>query len=135
MPLTFAKPRLMRWNSNAITDHKRSPLAISNERIEKSNRMANGTLRKYVVADKRTFTVSWEMLPRDTAKTVDGFWGGSAMESFFHSTTGSFTLEITEGDGTVTNYTVMFSGDFDKEIISRGGNTDLWNVSVSMVEV
>lgn len=136
MPISFVKPRLMRWDANAITDHNRSPLSVSNERIEKSNRMANGTLRKYVVADKRTFEVSWEMIPKSTAKTVDGYWGGDAMETFFYATKGAFTLETTDADGTVETFTVMFQGDFGKEIVKRGTTgVDLWNVSVSMVEV
>jgi hypothetical protein len=137
MPITFIKPRLMRWNSNAITDHNRQPLAISVERIENSHRTANGTLRKWVIADKRTFTTSWEMIPKATSKTVDGFWGGSAIETFFYATTGSFTLEVTDADGTVTNYTVMFQADgFSKEIVKRGTTgVDLWNMSVTLVEV
>lgn len=133
MAIIFAKPRLMRWNTNAITDHNRAPLEISNERIEKKQRMANATMRKYVVADKRTFSTSWEMVPKPTAKTVDGFWGGAAMEAFFYATPGAFTLEITDADGTITNYTVMFS-NYDRTIEKRG-SVDFWNVSVTMEEV
>lgn len=135
--LTFVKPRLMRWNNNAVTDHNRQPLTVSVERIERSNRMANGTLRKYFVADKRTFTVSWEGVFKQTSKTVDGFWGGDNIENFFNTTTGSFTLELTDADATVTSYTVMFSPDsYSRDIVKRGTTgVDLWNVSLTMVEV
>lgn len=133
MAMTFVRPRLMRWAGNAITDHNRSPLSIDVERIEKAGRMANGTMRKYVVADKRSFDVSWDMLPKATGKTVDGFWGAAAMESFYNSTKGAFTLDITDGDGTNTSYTVMFS-DFSKEIVKRGSQ-DFWEISVTMEEV
>lgn len=37
MAMTFAKPRLMRWSNNAVTDHNRGELSIDVERIEKSN--------------------------------------------------------------------------------------------------
>ena len=131
--MTFVRPRLMRWNNNAITDHNREALGISVERIEKKQRMANGTMRKYVVADKRTFSTSWEMLPKKTADTVDGFWGGEAMETFYNANAGSFTLEVTDGDGTVNTYSVMFS-EFSKEITKRGSK-DFWQISVSMEEV
>lgn len=135
MPLTFVKPRLMRWNNNAITDHNRQPLTISVERIEKATRMANGTMRKYVVGDKRTFTTSWQNVPKLDANTVDGFYGGGSMETFYNNNKGSFPLEITEADGTVTTYTVMFT-DFSKDIVFRGtSGKDLWNVNVTMVEV
>lgn len=60
---------IMEWqdiNTNAwrrITDHNRSPLDISVERIERSQRMAGGTMRRYVVNKKRNFSCSWELLP------------------------------------------------------------------------
>lgn len=135
--LTFLKPRLMRWNSNAITDHNRQPLGVSVERIEKSARTANGTMRKFWIADKRTFTASWQIFPKQTAKTVDGFWGGGDIENFFNTTPGVFTLELTDADGTVTTYNVMFdSNSFQREVVSRGTTgVDLWNVNLTMVEV
>jgi ATP adenylyltransferase/5',5'''-P-1,P-4-tetraphosphate phosphorylase II len=133
MALTFAKPRLMRWNGNAVTDHNRQPLGIDVERIEKKQRMANGTLRKYIVADKRTFTTSWNMLPKLTAQTVDGFWGADAIESFYNSTTGAFSLELSDADTETYTYNVMFS-DFSKSVVKRGG-VDYWEISVTMEQV
>lgn len=131
--MILPKPRLMRWNGNAITDHNRQPLGIDVDRIEKKQRMANGTLRKYIVADKRTFSTSWNMLPKLTSQTVDGFWGADDIEAFYNTVSGSFTLELTDADGEVVEYTVMFS-DFSKSITKRG-SVDFWEVSVSMEEV
>lgn len=73
MAMTFARPRLLRFNTNAVTDHNRSELGIDPERIESRKRMANGTMRKYFVADKHTFTVSWNDIPHLASQTVDGF--------------------------------------------------------------
>jgi hypothetical protein len=42
-----------------ITEHNRQPLSITKNRIQKVQRMANGTLRKFFVAEKREFSVSW----------------------------------------------------------------------------
>lgn len=133
MPLTFARPRLMRWNGNAITDHNRQPLAIDVERIEKKQRMANGTLRKYIVADKRTFNTSWNMLPKNASQTADGFWGADDIEQFFNTVTGSFSLEISDGDSETYTYNVMFA-DFSKTI-SKRGSVDFWEINVSLEEV
>ncbi|QIQ62925.1 minor tail protein [Streptomyces phage Moab] len=133
MSMTFVRPRLMRWNGNAVTDHNRQALSIDVERIEKKQRMANGTLRKYIVADKRSFSTSWQMLPKLTNKTVDGFWGADAIEEFYNTIGGSFSLEISDGDGEVNTYNVMFS-DFSKTITKRG-SVDFWEISVSMEEV
>jgi hypothetical protein len=131
--MTFVYPRLMRWNNNSVTDHNRAALSIDVERIEKKQRMADGTMRKFVIADKRTFSTSWTMLPKVAEQTVDGYWGGEDIESFYTSTSGSFPLEISDADNDTTTYTVMFS-NFSRNIVKRG-TTDFWEISVSMEEV
>ncbi len=133
MSITFSKPRLMRWNGNAVTDHNRAALSIDVERIEKKQRMSNGTMRKYIVADKRTFSTSWTMLPKLSAQTADGFWGADAIEQFYDSTTGSFSLEISDADTETYTYNVMFS-DFSKSITKRG-SVDFWEINVTMEQV
>lgn len=133
MSMTFVKPRLMRWNGNSITDHNRAQLSIDVERIEKKQRMANGTMRKYIIADKRTFSTSWTMLPKLTSQTVDGFWGADAIEQFYNTTTGSFSLELSDADVETYTYTVMFS-DFSKDVVKRG-SIDYWEISLTMEQV
>ncbi len=117
---------------NPLTEHNRAPLSIDVERIEKSNRMANGYMRRYIVADKRTFSVSWENLPHAAINTVDGKWGGREIENWYN-TMGSFILEIIEGDGTRTQYNVAFS-DFSKTITKRGVY-DFWTLDISLEEL
>jgi len=46
-----------------ITDHNRGPLQFGYDNIEKDIRMANGFMRKYVVAQKRTVATDWNMVP------------------------------------------------------------------------
>lgn len=46
-----------------ITDHNRGPVSFSYENIEKVQRMANGFMRKYVVAQKRLISTDWSMVP------------------------------------------------------------------------
>lgn len=133
MALTFARPRLMTWAANNITDHNRSPLSIDVERIEQSQRMVNGALRKFVIADKHTFTCSWEMLPTLNNKTVDGYWGANSMQAFYLSTPGAFELKLYAGDSSVKTYSVVFSA-FSAEITKRG-NGDFWSVNVTLEEV
>jgi hypothetical protein len=133
MPVTFAKPALLEFEGTPVTDHNRSGLSIDVERIETKQRMANGTMRKYVIADKRTFSVSWEMLPSTTADTVDGYWGGEAIRDFYDSNAGSFTLTITYDDGNSEDIEVMFS-DFSFEVVKRGVY-DFWNLDINLEEV
>lgn len=131
--ISFDKPQLMEWNGNKITDHNRSELQVSVERIESSKRMANGMMRKYVIADKRKFSTSWDELPHDAVWTIDGFWGGRQIESFYNTNAGQFTLRLTMGDGQIESYNVVFTG-FSKDIQKRG-EFDFWQVSVEMEEV
>jgi hypothetical protein len=56
-----------------LTDHNRQPIKLDYEIIEKANRMADGTLRKYVVARKKKFSTSWQMLPSGTGVPVTDY--------------------------------------------------------------
>lgn len=133
MVLTFAKPALMTWDGNKISDHNRDPLAIDVNRIEESTRMANGTMRKYIIADKRTFSTGWTNLPQTASLTVDGFWGKNEIETWWNTKPGSFQLKVFYGDGTNETYNVMMT-KYSAEI-SKRGNFDFWRVTVEMEEV
>lgn len=126
------KGSIMLWNTVSITEHNRQPIKVSVERIEKGGRMANGTMRKYFIADKRTWSTSWEQIPDLTSETVDGKWGGNDIENFYNNTPGAFTLGIKTSSGTV-QYTVMFT-EFSKEIVKRG-RYNAWNIDLTMEEV
>lgn len=133
MAMTFSKPSLMEWDGHKITDHNRSDLGVDVDRIEESTRMANGTLRKYVVADKRSYSVSWKDLPHNAMFTVDGYWGKREMENLYNTTPGAVTLKIYYGDGTSDIRTVVFT-KFSASI-SKRGRYDFWDVNVTMEEV
>lgn len=145
---------LMYWNDagtwRKITDHNRSPLTISVERLENKQRMADGTLRRYVVGKKRTFSCSWTMLPSEMTQsyggktglgTVDGGWAGDDIETFHDANDGSFQMKLRLGtdeakaasDGTIETFTVMIT-DFSKEIVKRG-IMDFWDLSITLEEV
>lgn len=46
-----------------LSDHNRSPIDISYERIENRQRTVNGAMRSRHIADKVKLSVSWDMLP------------------------------------------------------------------------
>jgi hypothetical protein len=153
----------MSWQANAImywsadnstwykiTDHNRAPLDITIERIERKNRMADGTLRRYTVGKKRTFTASWSMLPSKTTQsyggrtglgTVDGGWAGEDIETFHNNNDGRFYMKLRKGvdeakaitDGSLEVVQVMIS-DFSKTIEKRG-IVDFWSLSITLEEV
>lgn len=68
-----------------LTDHNRSTIEITPTLIEKESRMANGTMRKYVVAKKDIISTSWEFLPAKSDCIVDGNYGGSWLTAFYNA--------------------------------------------------
>lgn len=128
---------LMTWRRGSVivkpTDGGRSALSVSTEQIENSQRMHNGRLRKYHVADKRTWNVSWTMLPAMDTGTVEWGAGGWSIQNFYNNTKGAFFMDITH-KAAVLNETVevVFTG-FDKTHTARGA-FDFWEVSVTMEE-
>ena len=128
------------WNK--VTEHNRSPLQINVQRIEKSQRMSNGTLRKFFIADKRSFSVSWSMLPSYRTLTVEGAWGAEDIRAFYLSNEGktNFNIKINLAkNGTdqtssgYESYSVVFT-DCSFTAVKRGLQT-YWDASISMDEV
>jgi hypothetical protein len=122
------------WNK--LTEHNRGPLEMSTERIEETKRMANGTLRKYYVADKKSFSVSWDFIPGAQTHLVDTAWSVNDLQSFYSSAVGkaSFQLRVRKADGTYEGpYTVIFTS-FSPTILKRGVDT-FYNLSIEMQEV
>lgn len=136
------------WNK--ITDHNRQPLNISFERFGNSNRTVDATLRRYSVGKKRTFQLSWTMLPakRNTSyggktaiTTVDNGWAGEEIEAFYNANDGMFKIKLRKGqdeakaitDGTLEVVNVMAT-EFSKTIEKRGV-VDLWSLDITLEEV
>ena len=93
-----------------LSDHSRKEISFKPERIEKRERMVNGRMRSYHIADKLTISTSWDMLPSRafsgdpqfntttglvstaglTQYTVDGGAGGNELLDWYNNHTGSF---------------------------------------------
>ena len=128
------------WNK--VTEHNRSPLEINVERIESITRTSNGTLRKNHIADKRSFSASWEMLPSYRDLTVDGGWGAEDLRQFYLSDDGKKTFNIRinlaktgsdQSSSGYESYTVSFS-NCSFGVLKRGLQPH-WSVSLTMDEV
>lgn len=135
--MTWKDNVIMRWDAEKISDHNRSPLAIDVQRIERSARMVDGTMRKYVVGQKRTFSCSWENLPsvsNVTSGPVDAGLSGTEMQQFSDSSDTPFTLTLADGQTNEETFLVYLQ-EFSYEIVKRGATVDLWNVNVTLEEV
>jgi hypothetical protein len=123
-------------------------LAISPQRIESKRRMIDGTMRSVHVADKYTFSTSWENIPSRKLNgadeiTSDGYGAGIDIKDWYESNHDDFwMLLIYDNDDSedvssgvnVEKYNVFFDS-FDFTVTKRGQFNDLWDVSIDLVEV
>lgn len=71
-----------------ISDHNRSPIGISYDIVEQSKRMANGRMRKYVIANKLKISTDWKDFPTLDSNVVDSgtnVVAGAWLKSFYDS--------------------------------------------------
>lgn len=95
-----------------LSDDNRESLDFSIDRIEKRERMINGSMRSYHIADKLSLSVSWTMLPSRgfsgapdfssfgvgnssvTSYTTDGGAGGVEILDWYNNHPGSFWVYL-----------------------------------------
>ena len=137
---------IMEWSFDGgvtwvrVPDHGRSPLSTSVERLGNTNRTGAGRLRRYTVAKKRSWSLSWENLPdKNVSFLANGTGGADWLESMFNTYDKAFQMRIRKGSDAgaalvAENYTVVFN-EFSKEVVKRGISFDLLSVDVSLEEV
>lgn len=143
-----------------LSDHNRDELSFSQERIQKRERMINGNMRAYNIADKISLSTSWQMLPskayannpsfdssgltdfRGTTDefTVDGGAGGLELLDWYDNHKGPFWVYLAYDrydNNTKYNQIIqMYFRDFSYSVIKRGSSThDLWNINITLEEV
>jgi len=134
-----------------LSDHNRKPLDFKTQRIEKRERMINGRMRSYHVADKLTITTSWDNLPSRSFSTdpeynpatgttlagvqytVDGGAGGSDLLKWYEDHQGPFWVYLsydnpnnfaTDKYNHLDQYSEviqMYISDFGRTLEKRGG--------------
>lgn len=96
-----------------LSDHNRSELSFSKQRIENRKRLINAHMRSYHIADKTNVSWSWDMLPSrafdnepnfnsETGKpqsglvqyTADGGAGGADVVKWYENNPGSFYMFV-----------------------------------------
>lgn len=109
-----------------LSDHNREEINFSQERIETRQRMVNGGMRSYWIADKLKLSTSWKRLPSRPfdgnvsfdsngnittpeyiSYTVDGAAGGVDMLSWYENNPGTFYVFLAYDKyrtGQVENY-------------------------------
>ena len=135
-----------------LTDDSRSELQVAIERIEYKKRMINGRMRSYHVADKKSFSVSWLDLPSARSVLPEARFGGTStgwassqeMLDWHKNHTDSFYLTLVYDTPTSSSavpitysleYYNVFFEDFSYVVTKRGQTHDLWDISMTLVEV
>jgi hypothetical protein len=127
-----------------LSEHNREPVSLDINRIEKTQRMANGTLRKVFTADKKNISTSWNMLPSYSTMTVDAGYGAVDLKTFYlNKGKGSFKVKISynavsERDEILTMVFSSFSGTVLKRNVKEKSSDvaqEYWNVNISLEEV
>ena len=135
-----------------LSDHNRGPIDIKINRIEKRERMINGRMRSYHIADKLSITLSWNLIPSRSFSqapnfdssgvpqqagnqyTADGGAGGSDLLKWYEDNVGSFWVYLSYDNpenfstnkytrlGQYSHVIEMFFADFSYSVEKRGGS-------------
>lgn len=120
-----------------LTEHNRTPVQMPRIPVKTDKRLANGSLRRYFVIDKLSWSFSWERVPALDTYTVDGKAGRNKIRNIYEENIGiEVPLIIRETDASnaqiTKNYTV-FIDTFQDEIDKRF-TYETWNVSMTLIE-
>jgi hypothetical protein len=126
-----------------LTEHNRSPISFDTQRIERTSRMSNGSLRKVFVADKKSLSTSWTMLPSYNSMTVDGGWGAEDLKSFYLSAKGQGTFNVriaynlSRTEDFIATFTSCSFSIIKRNVKASSSDTPqlFWDVSISLEEV
>lgn len=127
-----------------LSEHNRSPVSVDVNRIEKTQRMANGTLRKLWIADKSQLDASWNMLPTNSTMTIDAGMGAADIKSFYlNKGKGTFKVKISyNGVSARDEIMTMSFTSCTFSVIKRNVKNsvsdapqEFWDVSIGLEEV
>lgn len=135
MSQVFPRGSIMTINGTNVSEHGRQPISLTPERIGAKDRMWNGKLRSSLIANKYSFTVTWNDLPSDTSRTVDGYMGGKALKDLYEAAVDPVAVVLAY-DGTVVNYDMLITS-FSYDVKNRipFANYDLVDVSMTFEQV
>ncbi len=129
----LATDSILTLDGLALTEHNRKPLSVDYEHINRSERTVEGFMRRQHVASKRTFSLSWDMLPHTSAFTVDRKSGAKELIAYFLARMAQSMTLVLDNGGVNENVTVLIES-FDYEVQKRY-ETEFWSLSLTLVEV
>jgi len=93
-----------------LSDDNRSSIDFKTERIEKRERMINGRMRSYHIADKLSIATSWEKLPSRAFSSIPNF--SSSGRSTLTGSKDEFTTDGGAGGVEILDWYEQHKGSF-----------------------
>ena len=127
-----------------LSEHNRFPVSLDINRIEKTQRMSNGTLRKLWIADKSQLDTSWNNLPTNNTMTIDAGMGAADIKAFYlNKGKGTFKVKISyNGVSARDEIMTMSFTSCTFSVIKRNVKNsvsdapqEFWDVSIGLEEV
>jgi hypothetical protein len=94
-----------------LSDHNRSELSFSPQRIEQRQRTINGRMRSYHIADKMNISFSWSMLP-SRSYYQNAYFDETTGQSPYKNSTGEYTADGGAGGVTILDWYNTHQGPF-----------------------
>jgi hypothetical protein len=95
-----------------LSDDNREALKFDIERLEQKERMINGRMRSYHVADKLTLSTAWNTLPSRSYASLPDFNVGTGKSPSYNSNTAEFTTDGGAGGAEILNWYETHKGSF-----------------------
>lgn len=120
-------------NGVEFTDHGRT-LSEAREERAASVQLASGKIKKYVMGEKKRWTISWQWLPNSSALTYDSKGARDQLRALaFTGNTYSLLIRNTQGQ---SDYYTVFVESYDEELVRRDllNNEFYYNVNIELME-
>jgi len=95
-----------------LSDHNRSEMAFTPQRIEQRQRTINGRMRSFHIADKMQISFSWSMLPSRSYHQVADFNESTGLSPYKNSRTQEFTADGGAGGVAILDWYNSHTGPF-----------------------
>lgn len=115
-----------------LTDHNRKEIDVAPSLIEHAQRMANGKMRKYVIASKRVIATSWTDVPSTSTMTVDYAYSSAWLQEFYNANVGLpvYVKFVHSKDTAVTTGSYPNDATF-MPAVSVGGTGDIYQCYIT----
>lgn len=132
MVISFLYPNLVSLGGVQLTDEGRSPLSESRDERSVTVDLASGRKKKYIKSVRRTWDISWTMVPMHNGLTVDGHGGRNEIRSLAAGGA-PLTFTIVDSFNSAEVYTV-FVTDYQETITFRRGEGSRYDIQLGLEE-